>query len=84
MKKIIVLSDTHRNQTLLRKVFSNEEELSHIFHLGDDYEDLDENSDLIEGKEVIKVPGIYHKGYLNKTIQFFQKRYCSFNFIANL
>jgi len=73
MKKIIVLSDTHRNQSFLRKVFSIEEELSHIFHLGDDYEDLDENPDLTEGKEVIKVPGIYHKGYLKKTIPFTQK-----------
>ena len=73
MKKIIVLSDTHKNQKLLRKVFSNEEELTHIFHLGDNYEDLDENPDLTEGKEILKVPGIYHKGYLNKTIPFTQK-----------
>ncbi len=70
MKKILILSDTHKNQTLLRKAFSNENEISYIFHLGDDYEDLDGNPDIIEGKEIFKVPGIFHKGYLNGTLPF--------------
>ena len=68
----MIISDTHRNQVYLRRVFSNEENITHIFHLGDDYEDLDENPDLTEGKVLIRVPGIFHPGYLNKTIPIIQ------------
>ncbi|MCF7793280.1 MAG: YfcE family phosphodiesterase [Candidatus Cloacimonetes bacterium] len=68
MKRIMIMSDTHRNQVLLRKAFLDEENITHIFHLGDTYEDLDENLDLIEGIEVFKVPGLYHDGYLNRSI----------------
>ena len=68
MKKIIVLSDTHGNQLLLRKALQNEKDAAVIFHLGDYYEDLDENFDLTENKTIVKVPGIFHIGYLNKTI----------------
>ena len=68
MKKIVVLSDTHGNQLLLRKALQNEADASVIFHLGDFYEDLDENYDLIENKSIIKVPGIFHPGYKNQSI----------------
>ena len=68
MKKIIVLSDTHGNQLLLRKALQNEKDATVIFHLGDYYEDLEDNFDLTENKTVVKVPGIFHGGYLNKTI----------------
>ncbi|NQV17657.1 MAG: metallophosphoesterase family protein [Armatimonadetes bacterium] len=68
MKKLIVLSDTHKNQILLRRVLSNEENLTHIFHLGDFYEDLDNNFDLIDEKEIVKIPGIFHSKYLDKTL----------------
>ncbi len=68
MKKLIVLSDTHKNQILLRKVLSNEENLTHIFHLGDFYEDLDDNFDLTEKKAIVKIPGIFHPKYLDKTL----------------
>ena len=68
MEKIIIISDTHKNQVLLRKACLNENNLTHIFHLGDNYEDLDENFDLIEEKEIIKVPGIYHRGYIDRSI----------------
>ncbi|MCK4311916.1 MAG: metallophosphoesterase family protein, partial [Candidatus Cloacimonetes bacterium] len=72
MERIIIISDTHKNQVLLRKAFSNEDNITHIFHLGDNYEDLDENFDLTEGKEIIKIPGIFHPGYLNKSLQAIQ------------
>lgn len=68
MERIIIISDTHKNQVLMRKAFSNEDNITHIFHLGDNYEDLDENFDLTEGKEIIKIPGIFHPGYLNKSL----------------
>ncbi len=69
MKKIMIISDTHKNQVLLRKAFSLEDGITHIFHLGDDYNDLDTNLDIIENKEIFKVPGIYHPGYRNGTIK---------------
>lgn len=68
MKKIIVLSDTHKNQKTLRDVFKNEKKYSHILHLGDNYDDMDNNLDLTDKKEVFKVPGLYHSGYKDKSI----------------
>lgn len=68
MKRILIMSDTHKNQVLLRKAFQDEENITHVFHLGDNYEDLDNNPDLLETKEVFKVPGLYYEGYLERTI----------------
>lgn len=68
MKKIIVLSDTHNNQQTLRKVFDNEKDYTHIFHLGDNYDDLKNNYDLTDNKKVFRVPGLYHAGYIDGTI----------------
>ncbi len=68
MKKLIILSDTHKNQILLRKALANEENLTYIFHLGDFYEDLDNNFDLTEKKEIVKIPGIFHPKYLDKSL----------------
>ena len=71
MKKIIILSDTHKNQKTLRNVFDNEKEYTHIFHLGDDYEDLNDNFDITNNIELIRVPGVYHPGYKDGTIPAF-------------
>lgn len=68
MKKIIILSDTHKNQKTLRDVFKIESKYTHIIHLGDDYEDLDNNFDITENIELIRVPGIYHPGYKDGTL----------------
>ncbi|MDO9577810.1 MAG: metallophosphoesterase family protein [Candidatus Cloacimonadales bacterium] len=68
MKKIMIVSDTHKNQALLRKAFENESGVSHIFHLGDDYGDMDENFDLLENRILVKVPGLYHDGYRDGSI----------------
>lgn len=69
MSKVIVLSDTHQNQLLLRTALQREvSESEYIFHLGDNYEDLDDNQDLLTGKEIVRVPGIFHPGYLAGTI----------------
>ncbi|MBN1948384.1 MAG: metallophosphoesterase family protein [Candidatus Cloacimonetes bacterium] len=67
-EKIIVLSDSHRNQILLRQVLRQENSLTAVFHLGDTYEDLDENPDLTTGKNLTRVPGIFHPQYLDKTL----------------
>lgn len=69
MKKIMIISDTHQNQVLLRHAFSLEDQITHIFHLGDFYEDLDNNLDLTENKEVVKVPGIFHPGFQDGSIE---------------
>ena len=68
MTKIVVISDTHNNQRLLRKALQNEENYDYIFHLGDYYEDLDKNFDLIKNIKVEKVPGISHSGYTDGTL----------------
>ena len=68
MKKIIILSDTHKNQKTLRDVFEIENEYTHIIHLGDDYEDLNNNFDLTDNKEIFRVPGLYHPGYKDGSI----------------
>ena len=72
MQKILVISDTHNNQRLLRKACENENDASHIFHLGDNYSDLDNNYDLTHSKTILKVPGIFHPGYRNKSLPYFQ------------
>ena len=68
MKKIIILSDTHKNQKIISKVFKNEKDYTHIFHLGDGYEDLENNLNITESIELIRVPGIFHPGYINRTL----------------
>ncbi len=57
MKRILVMSDTHGNQPYLREVCLSEK-FDVFFHLGDDYSDLDNNSDLTDTKKVFKVPGL--------------------------
>ena len=66
MKKILLISDTHNNQKLLRKVVSSVKNITHIFHLGDNYEDLDSNPDLTENIILHRVPGIYNSKYFSK------------------
>lgn len=69
MSKVMILSDTHNNHHLLRKVLENEVgDCEYVFHLGDNYEDLDAFPDLLNDKTVIKVPGIFHSGYLDGSI----------------
>ena len=64
-KRILVLSDTHNNQKLLRIPFEHESDIDYVFHLGDRFEDLDENLDLLQDRIVIKVPGANHPYYFH-------------------
>ncbi|MBN1327812.1 MAG: metallophosphoesterase family protein [Candidatus Cloacimonetes bacterium] len=68
MKRIIIISDTHKNQILLRKAFRNEINCDYIFHLGDFFEDMDDNPDLCQNKILCRVPGIYCPGYLDRSV----------------
>ncbi len=63
MQRILVLSDTHRNLKILENVLEVNSDCETIIHLGDDYEDIDNFQNLTEGKEIIKIPGIFHPGY---------------------
>ncbi|MFA5498940.1 MAG: metallophosphoesterase family protein, partial [Candidatus Cloacimonadia bacterium] len=66
---VLILSDSHNNQFLLRKILRNEaKNVDYVFHLGDNYEDLDENMDLLKGKRLYKVPGIFHPRYADGTL----------------
>ncbi len=74
MVRILVLSDTHGNQQLLRVPFNvGSADYSHIFHLGDEYEDMDDNPDLTEGRTLMRVPGLYHPGYLSGALPRIQR-----------
>lgn len=68
MVRIAVLSDTHNNQILFRKCLEREDYLDYIFHLGDFYEDLDDNVDLLKDRILVRIPGIYHQGYTDRTL----------------
>ena len=68
MEKIVILSDTHNNQKLFRQGLQNETGVKHVFHLGDNYEDLNDNFDLTENVIIHRVPGIFHPGYSDKTL----------------
>ena len=41
MKKIVILSDTHRNLGAISSIYDIMRESDYIFHLGDHYDDLD-------------------------------------------
>lgn len=68
--KIGIVSDTHRNKEFLHQVVNwlvSRQHIEQLYHLGDDYEDVIELAD--EGIEVVQVPGIYHKQYLNGSLK---------------
>ena len=68
MVTALVISDTHNNQILLSKVLSQESQSDYIFHLGDYYDDISGNLELLMGKSLIRVPGIYNSGYISESI----------------
>lgn len=73
MHKILIVSDTHGNYRFLRNVLNNENDCDMIIHLGDYYEDLDEQSDITSNKQIIRVPGILNPGYFSGKYPYFQK-----------
>jgi putative phosphoesterase len=68
--KIGVVSDTHRNKEILHIVADwliSKQHITHLYHLGDDYEDVIDLYD--ERIEVVQIPGIYNKHYLNGSLK---------------
>ncbi len=68
MKKVILISDTHGNHRYLRQVLEQEYNYDYIFHLGDFYDDINNNPDLTDKATVVRVPGIFHKDYLSNVL----------------
>ncbi len=67
--KIGVVSDTHRNKEKLDSVvewLTTNQHIVSLYHLGDDYEDVMGLENW--GIDIVQVPGIYHKNYLNGTL----------------
>lgn len=63
MKYILVLSDTHGNYEILQEVLDSNILADVIIHLGDNYEDLDHCVYNRRGREIYRVPGIFHPNY---------------------
>lgn len=66
--RIAIVSDTHRNPVFINRVldiFENKTKVHKIYHLGDDYVDSDKIRE--SGYEVISVPGLYCKEYLDNS-----------------
>jgi len=72
MEKILLVSDTHNNLKLLKDVLKREDNCSTIFHLGDNYDDLDRFTEYVSNKTIVKVPGIFYKGYKDRSVKAIQ------------
>ncbi|MDR0306657.1 MAG: YfcE family phosphodiesterase [Chitinispirillales bacterium] len=67
--KIGVISDTHRNHEYIEKAVQflvKKQNVSAIYHLGDDYDDVKALEDY--HIEIAQVPGTYDEGYRNKSL----------------
>ncbi len=64
---ILVVSDTHNNVTLYKKVLEDNKSQV-LFHLGDYYEDSEKVSFSQYCPTIYRVPGIYHPGYRNGSL----------------
>ncbi len=74
MKKILVVSDTHKNLKLLSEVLKNNiKDVDIIIHLGDYYEDIIGVENLLKNKIFYRVPGIFHPGYINGSLDIVKK-----------
>ncbi len=67
--RIAVMSDTHGNIKLFQEMIdfsANELNVKAFWHLGDSYEDCDRID--LRGRYIVRVPGIYHPGYRDQSI----------------
>lgn len=66
--KILVVSDTHNNISLFKRVLSACKP-DMLFHLGDYYEDNEKVAFAKYCKTLYRVPGIYHPGYRDASLK---------------
>ena len=71
MKEILVVSDTHGNFEMLQHVLDSNILADVIIHLGDNYGDLDSCVFNRRGREIYRVPGIFHPEYRSETLPHF-------------
>ena len=73
--KILIISDTHGNMTMVSKILTFAKEYDQIIHLGDDYQDTKPfiNAEL----PIICVPGTWGFEYQNSMIE--NRRFETFN-----
>jgi len=69
MSKVLIVSDTHGNQRLLRTVLNNNQDCKYLIHLGDEPEDLERYQKLIEDMQVFYVFGMYHQRLTDENIR---------------
>ncbi len=66
MEKIIIISDSHKNYDYIKTVVNLEKDVNKIFHLGDDYTDMDNITEIPENTDIIRVPGLFDPAYSSK------------------
>ncbi|MDP8231717.1 MAG: YfcE family phosphodiesterase [Candidatus Zophobacter franzmannii] len=71
--KILIASDTHGNIEFLNSVIKRESDSDALLHLGDNWEDVDAIKQSIKGWELYRVPGNYHPGLVNRTLNRIEK-----------
>jgi len=84
--KILIVSDTHGNINLFKKVLSKEKP-DQLFHLGDNYEDSERASFSKYCKTLYRVPGIYNPRYIDNSLSHIESLYLSgfhINLIHNI
>ncbi len=67
--RVAVMSDTHGNIKLFQEMIdfvTNELKVKAVWHLGDNYDDCDRVD--LHGRYIVRVPGIYHPGYREGSI----------------
>lgn len=67
MRKVLIISDTHSNFTLMKQVFKIEKDYDTLIHLGDEHDDIEFFSEEIDNKQVYTVAGLYHHDYGKKS-----------------
>ena len=67
MKKIVVLSDTHKNLKAIMKIASVADESDYVIHLGDHYADMDIFASLL-GDKLYRVHGNCDSGAVKELI----------------
>lgn len=82
MEKIIVISDSHCNSDFIKRVLKNEKKFSKIFHLGDNYPDLEKIDFSSSDPTIFRVPGLFDSGYSNSNIPTIVKtEVCNWKFL---